>query len=165
MNFAFSDTRLRRHGWVRVVVPTLCFARDGPPFFVLKLTKGSYFDCVRCVRASFGVPGRLFGGCFWTLLFGVEEVEFLAWLEADGFAGGDGDFGSGARVAANAGLAGAHIEDAKAAQFNAIAGGEGLLQAFENYVDSCFRFVARQARTFDDVMDNILFYQRVHLCL
>lgn len=112
------------------------------------------------------MPGWLFGfGCFGAFLVRVEEVEFLAGFEADGFAGGDGDFSSGARVAAYAGFARAHIEDAKTAQFNAIAGGEGLLQAFKDCVDCCFRFVARQARTFDDVMDNILFYQRVHLCL
>jgi hypothetical protein len=109
---------------------------------------------------------RLVLGCwFGTFLFGVEEVEFLAGFEADGFAGGNGDFGSGTRVAADAGLARAHVENAEAAQFYAITCSEGLLQAFKNCVDRCFRFIARQARTLDDVMDNILFYQRVHLCL
>jgi len=105
------------------------------------------------------------GCCFGAFLFGVEEVEFLAGFEADGFAWGDGDFCAGARIASDAGFAGAYVEDAKAAQFDAIAGCEGLLEAFKNCVDRCFRFIARQARTFDDVMDNILFYQRVHLCL
>ena len=42
-------------------------------------------------------------------------MELLAGFEADSFAGGDGDFGSGARVAAYAGFAGAYVEDSKAA--------------------------------------------------
>ena len=45
----------------------------------------------------------------------VEEVEFFAGLEADGFAGSDADFGSGARVAAYAGFAGFDVEDSEAA--------------------------------------------------
>jgi len=92
-------------------------------------------------------------------------VQFFAGFEANGFAGSDGDFRAGARVASYAGFAGAHVEDTKTAQFNTVAGGEGFFQAFKDRIDCRFGFIARQARTFDDVMDNVLFYQRVHLYL
>ena len=51
----------------------------------------------------------------------LDRLQFLAGLEADGLAGRNVDLGAGARVAANAGLARAHGEDAEAAQLNAIA--------------------------------------------
>ena len=96
------------------------------------------------------------------LLFAVEEMKFLAGFETDGFAGGDGDFGSGAWVAADSGFARAHIEDAKTAQFDAVSSGQCLFEALKYGIDCRFGLVARQARTFDDVMDNVLFNQRVH---
>lgn len=92
---------------------------------------------------------------------GIEHVQFFAGLEADGFAGGDADLGAGAWVAANACLAGAHAEDAKSAQLNAIASGQCLLQTLKNGVDSGFGLGARQSGTFNDVMDDILFDQSV----
>ena len=51
----------------------------------------------------------------------IEQVELFAWFEANRFSGGDGDFGSGTRVAADTGFAWADIEDAEAAQLDAIA--------------------------------------------
>src|SRR5271163_1351060 len=57
---------------------------------------------------------------------GIERVQLLAGLEADGLAGRYADFGAGAGVAADAGFAGADAEDAKSAQFDALAGGQGL---------------------------------------
>ena len=45
----------------------------------------------------------------------VEEVQLFAWLEADGFARCDADFGASAGVAADARLAGLDGEDAEAA--------------------------------------------------
>ena len=56
-----------------------------------------------------------------TLNDSVDGLEFFAGLEADGFARRNVDFGAGARVAADAGFAGAHVEDAEAAQFDAVA--------------------------------------------
>ena len=106
--------------------------------------------------------GWRFGSLF---LLGVEEVEFLAGLEADGLAGGDSDLGSGAGIAADSGFARADVEDAKSSQLDAVASGEGLLEALKNRVYRRLRLIARQARTLDDVMDNVLFYQRVHLFL
>ena len=46
--------------------------------------------------------------------------------------------------------------------FDAIAIGKGLFQAFKYGIDRGFRLIARKTRTLNDVMDNVLFYQRVH---
>ena len=92
----------------------------------------------------------------------VEQVQFLAWFKADGLARSNGHLGARARVATDSGFARAHIEDAETSQFDAVAGGKCLFQAFKHCVHRRFGFIARQARTFDDVMDNVLFYQRVH---
>ena len=92
----------------------------------------------------------------------IEQVEFFARFEANGFPGGDGDFGSGTRIATDAGFAGTDIEDTEAAQLDAITFGKSLFQAFKYGVDRSFSLIARKTRTLDDVMDNVLFYQRVH---
>lgn len=92
-------------------------------------------------------------------------MEFFTRLKADRLAGGNGHFGAGARIASNSCLARAHVENAEAPQLDAVTRGEGLFQAFKHRVHSGFRFIARQARSFDDVMNNVLFYQRVHLYL
>ena len=70
----------------------------------------------------------------------VEQVQFFAGLEADCLAGGDGDLGSGAWIAADAGLAGLDGEDAEATELDAVACDEGLLHALEDCVDRrlCF---------------------------
>ena len=88
-----------------------------------------------------------------------DGVQFLAGLEADSFAGSDADFGAGAGIAADAGFAGADAEDAKSAQFDALAGGQSLLEALEDRIHGCFRLGARQAGALDDVMDDVLFNQ------
>ena len=69
-------------------------------------------------------------------------MEFFAGLEADGFAGGDVDLFAGAGVAADAGLAGLDAEDAEAAELDALAAPEGLLEGFENCFDSLLGFGA-----------------------
>ena len=86
-------------------------------------------------------------------------MEFLARLESDGLAGGNADLGSGPRIAADAGLAGADAEDAKPAQFNALAGRQSLLQALEDRIHRRFGLGAGQARALDDVMDDVLLNQ------
>jgi len=48
-------------------------------------------------------------------------MEFFAWLEADCFAGGNGDFGASPGVASDASFAWFDSEDTKATEFNAIA--------------------------------------------
>ena len=73
----------------------------------------------------------------------IQQVKFLARLEANSLAWSDGDFRTGPRVAADSRLARAHIEDAKTAQLDSVARSERLLQALEDRVDGRFRFVAR----------------------
>ena len=86
-------------------------------------------------------------------------MQFLARLEADGFAGCNADFRSGAGIAADPGFAGADAENAESAQLNALTGGKGLLQAFENCIHGGFRLGARQARALNYMMDDVLLNQ------
>src|SRR5580698_7361705 len=68
-------------------------------------------------------------------------MELFAWLEADGLAGGDGDFGAGSGIAADACFSWFHGKDAEAAQLDAIACDQCLLHALEDsvYRSLCFR--------------------------
>jgi hypothetical protein len=89
----------------------------------------------------------------------VEQVEFLAGLEADGLAGSDADLSAGSRVAADPGLAGANIENTKTAKLNALTFGECPLEGLENSIDGGFGFVALQPGPFNHVVNDVLFYQ------
>ena len=73
----------------------------------------------------------------------IQQVKFLARLEANSLAWSDSDFRARPRIAANAGLARAHIEDPETSELNPVARSESLFQAFKNRVDSRFRLVAR----------------------
>ncbi len=75
----------------------------------------------------------------------VEQVELFAWLEADSFAGGNGDFGAGPGIAADSGFARFDSEDAKATEFNAIARDESRLHAFKDGIYSRLCFGSRKA--------------------
>jgi hypothetical protein len=86
-------------------------------------------------------------------------VEVFAGLEADGFAGGDRNFGTGAWVAAYAGFAGFNREDAEAAEFDAVPFDEGLFHGFEDGIDGCLCLGAYQSCALDDALDKILFDQ------
>jgi hypothetical protein len=92
-------------------------------------------------------------------LLAVEQMQFLARLETHRFARSNRDLGSSARVAADTGLARTDIEDAKAAQFDTIAVGQGLLEAFEDGVDRGLCLDAREAGPLNDVVDDVLFNQ------
>jgi len=92
-------------------------------------------------------------------LFTIEEMEFFAGFEAHGFAGSNGNFGSGARVPTDSGLSGADIEDAKASQLDPLAVAESFLKALEDGVHSGLGLHAGQAGPFDDVVDDVLFNQ------
>ena len=76
------------------------------------------------------------------LFCGFDALEFFAGFEADGFAGGDAYFFAGARVAADAGLARFDAEDAEAAEFDALAAAESLLQGIKNRFDGLLGFGA-----------------------
>ena len=83
-------------------------------------------------------------------------MEFFAGLEADGFAGCDGDFGTCPGIAANAGFTWFDGEDAEAAKLNAIACNEGLLHAVEDSVYRSLCFGTWQSGTLNNPLYKIL---------
>jgi hypothetical protein len=86
-------------------------------------------------------------------------VEFLARLEANRFARGNADFGSGAGIASDAGLAGANVEDPEAAELDALTFGESALEGLEYGVDRSFGFIALQPGALDHLVNDVLLYQ------
>jgi hypothetical protein len=86
-------------------------------------------------------------------------VQVFAGFEANGFARGDANFGSGTRIAANACFAGPDVEDPKAAQLNAVAVGEGLLEALKDGLDGGLGFYAGQSGTLNYLMYDVLLNQ------
>jgi hypothetical protein len=90
-------------------------------------------------------------------------MQFLARFEAHGFARGYAHFGAGAGIAADTGFPGADAENAKSAQFDALAGGQSLLQALENRIHRGLCLGARQACALDYMMDDVLLNQRGNL--
>src|SRR5271169_6285339 len=70
---------------------------------------------------------------------GSERLQLLAGFEAHRFAGRDADFLAGARIAADASLAGADVEHAKTAELNALAFAKGVLHGFEDGLDGLLR--------------------------
>src|SRR5580704_5874641 len=68
-----------------------------------------------------------------------ERLQFLAGLETNRFAGRDADFLAGARIAADACLARAHVEHAEAAQLNSLAFAERVLHRFKDGFNGLFR--------------------------
>ena len=89
----------------------------------------------------------------------LQRLQFLAGLEADGFARGDADFSAGAWIAADAGLAGADAEDAEAAEFDAFSCCEGFFEALKHRIDGRFCLGSRKACALDHLMNNILLDQ------
>ena len=85
-------------------------------------------------------------------------MQFLAGLKAHSFAGGYADFGPGAGVPPDAGLTRFHIENAEAAQFNAVALRQGFLHGFKYRLDGHLRFCLGDARAADDLIDDIQLY-------
>ena len=84
-------------------------------------------------------------------LFAGFEPYSLAW--------GDAHLSACAGIAANAGFAGADAENAKSAQFDALARGQGLLQALKDRIHGCLRLGPWKAGALDYVMDDVLFNQ------
>ena len=85
----------------------------------------------------------------------INRLQFLAGFEADGYARRNGNFGAGARIASDAGLARAHVEDAEAAQFNAVAGRERLLHALKDGFDGQLRFGLGDPGAVDHFIDDV----------
>src|SRR5271157_2630406 len=88
-----------------------------------------------------------------------QRMQFLARFEAHSLAGGDAYLGTGSRIAADPGLAGAHAEDAKPAQFDALSVGESLFEALENRIHRSFCLAPGKACTLDYMMDDVLLNQ------
>jgi hypothetical protein len=68
----------------------------------------------------------------------LQSLQFLAWLEANGFTWGDGDFGAGPGIATDASLAGPDVEDAETAQLNTFSLTKRSLHALKNGLDGHF---------------------------
>jgi hypothetical protein len=92
-------------------------------------------------------------------LLSVEHVQLFTGLETHSLTRRDAHLRTGPGIASNAGLARANIEDAKAAQFNALALGQSALQGFEHRVHSGFGLVALQPGPFNYLMNDVLFNQ------
>lgn len=90
---------------------------------------------------------------------GFDGVKFLARLEADSSAWRDVDLGSSARIATDTGLSRTNGKDSETAQFDPVALGERLFQAFKDTVNSGFRFCAWQACPLNHLVDDILLDQ------
>jgi hypothetical protein len=90
-------------------------------------------------------------------------MQFFARLKAHCFAGGYAHLCAGSGIAADAGFAGADAEDAKSAQFDALAAGESLLEALEDCIHRGLCLGAGQARALNYMMDDVLLNQRSNL--
>jgi hypothetical protein len=86
----------------------------------------------------------------------VQEMKFFAWLEANCFARGNGNFSACSRIAADACLAWLDSEDTEAAQFDAVARDEGLLHAVEDCVYRRLCFSSWQSGTLNNPLYKIL---------
>jgi hypothetical protein len=86
-------------------------------------------------------------------------MEVFAGFEAHGLARGDADFGSGARIAANAGFSRANVKDAETAQLDAVALGERFFEAFKDGFDGGLGFNAGQSGTLNYLMYDVLLNQ------
>lgn len=91
--------------------------------------------------------------------FAIQCMQLFAWLKAHCLARSDTDFGAGAGITTDTGLAGADAEHTKSAQLDALSGCESLLQTLEDRIHCRFRLGAGQARALDDTMDNVLLDQ------
>jgi hypothetical protein len=87
-----------------------------------------------------------------------KGLEFLAGLEANGFAGRDADLLTSARIAANAGFPRLHGKDSEAAKLDAFAAAERVLHGLEDGFDGLLGFGAGDAGLLYDGVDNIELY-------
>src|SRR5438094_9494940 len=97
--------------------------------------------CLHCLRQD---EVRLF-----RFLHLFDALKFLAGFEAHSFARRNAHLFAGAGIAADAGLARLHTEDAEAAEFDALAAAESLLQRFEDGLDGLLGFGAADVRRSD----------------
>ena len=92
-----------------------------------------------------------------------KSLKFLPGFEADSSPRRDIHLLPGARIAADAGLARLHIENAKAPEFNAFAAAEGVFHSFEDGFDGLFGFGSRNVRLlYDGIHEIELDHNRLH---
>jgi hypothetical protein len=84
-----------------------------------------------------------------------KSLEFLAGLEADGFAGRNADLLAGAGIAADAGLARLDVEDAEAAKLDALSAAESVLHGLENGFNRLFGFASGNIGLCHDGIDDV----------
>jgi len=87
----------------------------------------------------------------------VDRLKLFARFEAHCLARRYAHFSACTRVATDAGLAGTNVEDAEAAQFNAIALRQSLLHTLEDGLDGHFRFGLGDSRLVHDFVDDVEF--------
>ena len=91
----------------------------------------------------------------------LQRLKFLTWFETHRFAGRDGDFGAGSRIAADARFSGLDGEDAETAKFNAIALFERALHFPEDSFDGHFGLCFGDSCLVDNFVYDVEFDQGV----
>ncbi len=86
-------------------------------------------------------------------------MQILTRLEAHRTARCNRNLGSSARVSPNPGLAWPHVEYSETAQLNPLSLGQCMLQALKDRIHGMLGLVARQAGTFNHMMNNVLLDQ------
>lgn len=86
-------------------------------------------------------------------------MQVFAGFEAHRAAGRDADLGSSAWVAADAGFAGPHVEDAESTQLDAISLGKRSFETFKDGFDGGLGFNAGQSGTLNYLMYDVLLNQ------
>src|ERR1700722_1067200 len=97
------------------------------------------------------------GASNWKLPFLINRLQFFSRLEAHGLARRNRNLGAGARVAADASLAWAHVEHAESAQFNTIAAGQRILHALKDGFHRQLGLGLSDAGSGDHFVDNVEF--------
>jgi len=86
-------------------------------------------------------------------------VKVFAGFEAHGAARRNADLGPCAGIASNTRFAGPDVEHPKAPQLDAVASGQGALQAIEDCFDGGLGFYAGQSGTLNYLMYDVLLNQ------
>jgi hypothetical protein len=87
----------------------------------------------------------------------LQRLQVFTRLKSDSFSGRDVHLGTRSWISSDPGLARLHGKDPKATQFNPIVRFQGILHAIEDGVDRLFRFCLANARTLDDLIDEVEF--------
>src|SRR3954466_9556867 len=85
----------------------------------------------------------------------VDGLQFFARLEANGLAGRNADLCACARVATDTSFARTHVEDAEAAEFDAVALGERFLHGLEDGLNGHLGFCLGDAGLGHHFVDDI----------